>query len=99
MLLYIQARVQGGGKGPVPPPLKIEKQKKVIKGNFNYAISPIFCYFFSRNYHFLRYFLSCPPPLEKVKGKKNCFSDFRPPPLTNSWTRHCILYINSFFVM
>ena len=92
----------GGGKGPVPPPpLEIEKQKKVIKGNFNYAISPIFCYYFSRKYYFLCYFLSCPPPpLEKVKGKKNCFSDFRPPPLlTNSWTRHCILYINSFFVM
>ena len=107
--LYIQARVQGGarglcymfrGKGPVPPPLEIEKQKKVIKGNFNYAISPIFCYFFSRKYHFLCYFLSCPPPLEKVKHKKNCFSDFRPPPsFTISWTRHCILYINSFFVM
>ena len=73
---------RGGARGLCPPPpLEIEKQKKVIKGNFNYAISPIFCYYFSRKYHFLCYFLSCPPPpLEKVKCKKKCFFDFRPPP-------------------
>ena len=55
MLLYIQARVHGGGgaRGLCPPPLEIEKQIKVIQGDFNYAISPILCFFFSRKYHFL----------------------------------------------
>ena len=28
MRFVLQARVQGGGKGPAPPPLEIEKQKK-----------------------------------------------------------------------
>ena len=31
----VQARVQGGGKGPAPPPIEIEKpKKKVIRANF-----------------------------------------------------------------
>ena len=49
------------------------------------AISPIFCYFFSRKYHFLSYFLSWAPP-EKLKSKKKkCLLD--------SWTRACILLL------
>ena len=31
-MISIQARVQGGAKGPAPPPLEIEKQKKKKKG-------------------------------------------------------------------
>ena len=83
----------GGARGLCPPPLEIEKQKKVIKGNFNYAISPIFCYFFSRKYHFLCYFLSCPPPpLEKVKGKKIVFPIFTPPPPSLRIPGHATVY-------
>ena len=49
----------GGGKGPAPL-LEIEKQKKGHQSKFE-AISPIFCYFFSRKYHFLYYFVSWAP--------------------------------------
>ena len=74
-----QARVQGGGyKGRPPPPPRNGKAKKGHQSK-SCAISPIFCYFFSRKYHFLCYFLSC-PPLEKLKSKrKKSLSDFRPP--------------------
>ena len=50
-----------GGKGPAPP--KIEKLKKGHQSKFQ-AISPIFCYFFSRKYHFLCYYLSWAPLLK-----------------------------------
>ena len=69
--------------------MKIQK-KKGHQSKFE-AISPIFCYFFSRKYNFLSYFLSwAPPPLkiEKQKKKKKGFQILGPPPpLTNSWTR------------
>ena len=66
-MYHVQARVQGGGgpKGPGPPPLEIEKQKKKKKKGHQTkfkVILPIFCYFFSRNYHLLSYFLSWAPP-------------------------------------
>ena len=54
--------------GARPPPPEIEKQKKSHQSKFK-AISPIFCYFCSRKYHFLCYFLST-APLEKLKSKK-----------------------------
>ena len=41
------------------------------------------CYlttFFSRKYHFLSYFLSCPPPEILKSQKKEKFSDFGPRP-------------------
>ena len=44
-----------------PPPLEIEKQKKGHQSKFK-AISPIFCQFFSRKYHFLCYFFELGPP-------------------------------------
>ena len=40
VIIYSRACLGGGGQGACAPPLEIEKQKKVIKGNFNYAISP-----------------------------------------------------------
>ena len=99
---------RGGAQGAWAPPLEIEKQKKKKKKKGHqskyYAISPIFCYFFSRKYHFLSYFLSwAPPPPEKLKSKKKkkkkkkkkTLSEFGPPPLTNSWTRACLV-IKSF---
>ena len=52
-----------------PPPLEIEKQKKKGHQSKFKAISPIFCYFFSRKYHLI-YFLSWAPPPEKLKSKK-----------------------------
>ena len=54
---YIRRVSRGGGPGARAPPLEIEKQKKkkkkkkkkkVIRANIK-----IFCYFFSRKYHFL----------------------------------------------
>ena len=60
-----QARVRGGGGGGgAAPPHEIEKQKKSHQSKFK-TISPIFCYFFSRKYHLLCYFLSW-APLEKL---------------------------------
>ena len=93
-VIYSQARVQGGAQGAwPPPPLQIEKQeekkKKGHQSKFQ-DVLPIFCYFSTRKYHFLIYFLSWAPPPKKMKSKKKKkrFSDFGPPPpLTNSWTR------------
>ena len=81
----IQARVQGGGARGLPPPLEMEKQKKKSKKKGHQskfeAISPIFCYFFSRKYNFLSYFLSwAPPPPKKAKKKKKGFQILGPPP-------------------
>ena len=46
-----------------------------------------FCYFCSRKYRFLCYFLST-APLEKLISKKKTFRSSPRPPPTNSWTRH-----------
>ena len=73
----IQARVQEAPRGLGPPPRNC-KAKKGHQSEFQ-AISPIFCYFFSRKYHFLCYFLSWISfPLEKLKKKG--FQIFAPPP-------------------
>ena len=45
----IQARVQGGG---LPPPLEIEKPKKIIRANIK-LFHLYFATFFSRKYYFL----------------------------------------------
>ena len=88
----IQARFQrGGGSKRSGPPLEIEKQKKKSSGQI-LSYFTIFCYFFSKKYHFLSYFLSCPPPLKNWKAKKKGFQILGPP-LTNSWTRASILLL------
>ena len=95
--IIYQARVQGeggGAKWPGPPPPRKWK-KKGHQSKFE-AISPICCYFFSRKFNFLSYFLSWAPPwkIEKQKKKKKKrLSDFGPSPLTNSWTRACLQII------
>ena len=61
----------------VLPPLDIEKQKKVIRANFK-LFHLYFATFLVGNIIFLK------------SKKKESLSDFRPPPLTNSWTRHCL---------
>ena len=73
----------GGPKGPGPPPLEIDKQKKKKKGHQSKfkAILPIFCYFFSRKYHLLSYFLSyISEKLKSKKKKKKGFHILPPPP-------------------
>ena len=73
-VMSTQARVQGGG-GPrgLPPPLEIEKQKKkVIRANFK-LFHLYFATFLVENVIFFIYFLSCPPPPEKLKSKKKGF--------------------------
>ena len=55
-----QARVQRGG-GLGPPPRNSKAKKKGHQSKFE-ATSPIFGYFFSRQYHFLTHFLSWAPP-------------------------------------
>ena len=69
----------GGAQGPgaCPPPLEIEKQKKGHQSKFS-AISPIFCYFFSRKYYFLSYFLE--KQKKEKKQLKNAFRFWAPPP-------------------
>ena len=77
---YRQARVQGGGARPGPPrnckAKKKERSSEQILSYFTYILL-----LFSRKYHFLSYFLSCPPPLEKLKSKKKmAFRFWAPPP-------------------
>ena len=67
------SREEGGQRACPPPP---PRNWKVMRA---WAILPIFCYFFSRKYHFLSYFLSSPPP-EKLKSKKKGFQILSPPP-------------------
>ena len=52
-----------GGPEGSGPPYKLKSKKKKKKGHQSkfQAISPIFCYFFSRKFNFLSYFLSWAP--------------------------------------
>ena len=67
----------GGGKGP--PPRNWKAKNKGHQSKFQ-AISPIFCYFFSRKYYFLCYFSELGPSLKNWKAKKKFPSDSLPPP-------------------
>ena len=68
-MLQVEHIDQVAGACPGPgPPLEIEKQKKVIRANFK-LFHLYFATFFSRKYHFIWYFLSC-PPLEILKSKE-----------------------------
>ena len=83
LVVIITRRVSREGAW-APPPLEIEKQKKKKGHQSKFkAISPIFCYFFTRKYHLLSYFLSWPPPPpEKMKSKKKkAFRFWAPPPI------------------
>ena len=75
VIVFKNRRVSRG----CPTPLEIEKQKKKKGHQSKFkVILPIFCYFFSRKYYLLSYFLSCPPP-EKLELKKKGLLDFGPP--------------------
>ena len=67
----------GACPGP-PPPLEIEKQKKMSSEQI-LSYHTYICYFFSRRYHFLCYFLSW-APIKKLKSKKKPFRCSPPPP-------------------
>ena len=76
-----QARVQGGPKGPAPPPLEIEK-----KNNKYHFLS-----------YFLDNINVPPPEKLKSKKKKRKEKKafrFWAPPLANSWTHACCYTCN-----
>ena len=95
-MLSYQARVQGGGPNGPGPPLEIKKQKKraseQILSYFTYILL-----LFSSKISFSHLFSELGPPEKlKLKSKKKKKKAFQilgppPPPLTNSWTRACIL--------
>ena len=73
----------GGGGGAqrarAPPPLDIDKQKKVIRANFKlfHLYLPLFQSEISFSLLFSE--LGTPPPC-KIEKQKNSLSNFRPPP-------------------
>ena len=77
----------GGPRGLAPPPRnwKAKKKKKSHQSKY-WAISPIFCYFFTASF-----WAGSPPEKLKSKKKKKAFRLWAPP-LANSWTRAWIMF-------
>ena len=73
-MLHTGACPGGGGT----PPLEIEKQIKSHQSKNFELFHLYFCYFCSRKYRFLCYFLST-APLEKLISKKKPFRSSPPP--------------------
>ena len=69
----------GGPKGPGPPPLEIENQKKSSEQILSYFTYILLL--FQSEMSFSPLFSELGPPLEKLKSQKKAFQILPPPPL------------------